>query len=122
MHDFLGPSWGSDHYLCPPPPLVVVFSATAATATITTLACLQVKDLAEAQEFQLERLMSIVSSLVAVTSATNAGTRAANSVGSADLFQQVRFHIFWFGPTWVPFCLFMFCMCFCSRYLFAFDW
>lgn len=47
----------------------------------------QVQDLPEAREFQLERLLSIMASIVAVT---EAGTKAANSMGSTELFAQVR--------------------------------
>eukprot|EP00903_Cladosiphon_okamuranus_P012843 g12001.t1 len=46
-----------------------------------------VQDLPEAREFQLERLLSIMASIVAVT---EAGTKAANSMGSTDLFAQIR--------------------------------
>ncbi|CAM9665810.1 unnamed protein product [Pylaiella littoralis] len=45
-----------------------------------------VQDLPEAREFQLERLLSIMSSIVAVT---EVGTKAANSMGSTELFAQV---------------------------------
>lgn len=41
----------------------------------------------EAREFQLERLLSIMASIVAVT---EAGTKAANSMGSTELFAQAR--------------------------------
>eukprot|EP00752_Nemacystus_decipiens_P014903 g13266.t2 len=46
-----------------------------------------VRDLPEAREFQLERLLSIMASIVAVT---EAGTKAANSMGSTELFAQIR--------------------------------
>lgn len=48
----------------------------------------QVQDLPEAREFQLERLLSIMSSIVAVT---EAATKAANSLGSTELFVQVQY-------------------------------
>ena len=71
------------------------------------------KDLPEAQEFQLERLLSIVSSLVAVTSVTNAGTEAANNMGSVDLFFQVR-------VCFVLFCFVLFCFVLLCFVLFCF--
>ncbi|CAN0096878.1 unnamed protein product, partial [Scytosiphon promiscuus] len=46
-----------------------------------------VQDLPEAREFQLERLLSIMSSIVAVT---EAATKAANSLGSTELFVQIK--------------------------------
>ncbi|CAN0266445.1 unnamed protein product [Ectocarpus sp. 12 AP-2014] len=46
-----------------------------------------VQDLPEAREFQLERILSIMSSIVAVT---EAGTKAANSMGSTELFAQIK--------------------------------
>lgn len=49
--------------------------------------CGQVQDLPEAREFQLERLLSIISSLVA---ASKADVGAANSMGSTELFMQVQ--------------------------------
>lgn len=45
----------------------------------------QVEDLPEAREFQLERLLSIMTSLVAVT---GQDTRAANATGDTELFMQ----------------------------------
>ncbi|CAM9415875.1 unnamed protein product [Ascophyllum nodosum] len=46
-----------------------------------------VQDLPEAKDFQLERLLSIMSSIVAVSSAD---TKTANNMGSTELFLQVK--------------------------------
>ncbi|CAM9825202.1 unnamed protein product, partial [Discosporangium mesarthrocarpum] len=46
-----------------------------------------VDDLLEAKAFPLERLLSILTSLV---SSTNADTRAANATGNTELFAQIK--------------------------------
>lgn len=48
----------------------------------------QVEDLPEAREFQLERVLSIMTSLVA---ASGKDTQAVSDTGSTELFEQVRF-------------------------------